>query len=97
MTRHLAGSPSARALVRAIADDLAGTNSRCPDRVAFIDADEPRAGREIVAAFDGDSAVVLVSDNGRERVLTERPLDAESTDPAVRHATRTRRDERNTG
>lgn len=84
MTRHLAGSPSARALVRAIADDLAGTNSRHPDRVAFIDADEPRAGREIVAALDDDYAVVLVADDCRERVLTGRSLDAESTDLAVR-------------
>lgn len=84
MTRDLAGSPSARALARAIADDLAGTDSHHPDRVAFIDADEPRAGREIVAAFDDDYAVVLVYDDGRERVLTGCSLDAESADPAVR-------------
>lgn len=71
-------------MVRAIADDLAGTDSRYPDRVAFIDVDEPRAGREIVAAFDDDYAVVLVSDDGRERVLTGRSLDAGSTDLAVR-------------
>lgn len=84
MTRDFAGSPSARALDRAIADDLADTNPRYPDRVAFIDADEPRAGREIVAALDDDYAVVLVSDDGRERILTGRSLDAASADLAVR-------------
>lgn len=80
MTRDLSGSPSARALDRAIADDLAGIDSGYPDRVAFIDTDEPRAGREIVAALDDGYAVVLVSDDGRKRIPTGRSLDAEAAD-----------------
>lgn len=64
-------SPSATAMDRAIADDLAGADSRYPERVAFIDADEPRAGHEITAALDNGYAVVLVSPDGREHILTE--------------------------
>ena len=97
MTRDPSASPSARALVHATADDLAGTGSRYPDRVAFIDAGEPRAGREIVAALDDDYAVVLVSDDGRERILTGRSLDATQQTWQSTHAAKTRRDERNTG
>lgn len=54
-----------------ISDDLAGRESHCPDRVAFIDADEPHAGREVAAAVDHGYAVVLTSLDGRERILTE--------------------------
>jgi len=68
LNRHR--SPSATALDRAIASDLAGQPSRYPDRTAFIDADEPRAGREITAALDRGYAVVLVSADGREHILT---------------------------
>jgi len=57
---------------RAIADDLAGGDARYPEQVAFIDADEPRAGREITAALDRGYAVVLVASDGREHILTER-------------------------
>jgi len=55
---------------RAIAQDLAGGPSRYPERTAFVDADEPRAGREITAALDRGYAVVLVSADGREHILT---------------------------
>jgi hypothetical protein len=55
----------------AISDDLAGRASDYPDRVAFIDADEPHAGREIAAAVDDGYAVALTSFDGRERILTE--------------------------
>lgn len=55
----------------AIADDLAGRESHYPERVAFIDAEEPNAGRETTAALDDGYAVVLVSPDGRERILTE--------------------------
>jgi hypothetical protein len=64
-------SPSATAMDRAIADDLAGRESHYPERVAFIDADEPHAGREITAALDDGYAIVLVSPDGRERILAE--------------------------
>jgi hypothetical protein len=63
-------SPSATAMDRAIADDLAGGSARYPERTAFIDADEPHAGREITAALDRGYAVVLVSADGREHILT---------------------------
>lgn len=63
-------SASATALDRAIANDLAGRPSRYPERTAFIDADEPHAGREITAALDRGYAVVLVSADGREHILT---------------------------
>lgn len=75
--RKTSGSPSATALDRAIADDLAGGASRYPERVAFIDADEPKAGREIMLAIDNGYAVALVSSDGREHILTRpRPHDA---------------------
>lgn len=63
-------SPSATALDRAIATDLAGQPPRYPERTAFIDADQPHAGREITAALDRGYAVVLVSADGREHILT---------------------------
>jgi len=63
-------SPSATAMDRAIAHDLAGGSSRYPERTAFIDAEEPHAGREITAALDNGYAVVLVSADGREHILT---------------------------
>lgn len=55
----------------AISDDLAGRETHYPDRAAFIDADEPHAGREVAAAIDGGYAVVLTSLDGRRRILTE--------------------------
>lgn len=49
------------AMDRAITRDLAGDSSRYPNRTAFIDADEPHAGREITAALDRGYPVVLVT------------------------------------
>ncbi|MDO8185673.1 hypothetical protein Q5424_23475 [Conexibacter sp. JD483] len=54
---------------RAISDDLAGRESRYPDRVAFIDANEHHAGREIARALDHGYAVALTSPDGRERLV----------------------------
>jgi sirohydrochlorin ferrochelatase len=74
-------SPSANAMARAIADDLAGRALRYPDRVAFIDADEPRAGREIAVAIDRGYVVVLASADGREHILTAQALGCPSCCP----------------
>jgi hypothetical protein len=73
MARKLAHttSPSATAMDRAIARDLKAADSRYPERVAFIDADEPRAGREITAALDQGYAVVLVAPDGHEHIISE--------------------------
>ena len=57
-----------------MADDFAGVASRYPDRVAFIDADEPHAGREIIAALDKGYAVVLIAPDGREHIVSEQGL-----------------------
>lgn len=65
-----------------IAADLASRPSRYPKRTAFIDADEPHAGREFTAALDRGYAIVLVSANGREHILT-----AQSRRPEQRSAT----------
>jgi hypothetical protein len=56
---------------RAIADDLAGVASRYPERVAFVDADEPHAGREIIAALDKGYAVILVEPDGHEHLTAK--------------------------
>lgn len=47
-----------------------------PEHAAFIDADSPHAGHEITRAFDEGYAVVLVSADGRERVITAKMLAA---------------------
>jgi hypothetical protein len=68
-------SPTAKAMDRAI--DLAVEGrSPYPEHAAFIDAESPRAGHEITRAFDEGYAVVLVSADGRERVITAKMLAA---------------------
>jgi hypothetical protein len=68
-------SPTAAAMDRAI--DLAiDGQSPYPEHAAFINADSPHAGHEITRAFDEGYAVVLVSADGRERVITAKTLAA---------------------
>lgn len=68
-------SPTAKAMDRAIDLAIAGT-SPYPEHAAFIDAESPHAGHEIARAFDEGYAVVLVSADGRERVITATTLAA---------------------
>jgi hypothetical protein len=68
-------SPTAKAMDRAI--DLAiDGSSPYPEHAAFVDADSPHAGHEITRALDEGYAVVLVSTDGRERVITAKTLAA---------------------
>ncbi len=70
-----AESPTAKAMDRAI--DLAiDGSSPYPENAAFVDADSPHAGHEITRALDEGYAVVLVSTDGRERIITARTLAA---------------------
>jgi hypothetical protein len=66
-------SPTAKAMDRAIDQAIEG-NSPYPEHAAFIDAESPHAGHEITRAFDEGYAVVLVSADGRERVITAKTL-----------------------
>jgi hypothetical protein len=66
-------SPTAIAMDRAIDMALEGRAPH-PEHAAFIDAESPHAGREITRAFDEAYAVVLVSADGRERVITATTL-----------------------
>ena len=77
MARNInhADSPTAKAMDRAIELATKGS-SPYPDCAAFVDADSPHAGREIARALDEDYAVVLVSADGRERVITAEMLAA---------------------
>jgi hypothetical protein len=68
-------SPTAKAMDRAIDLAIEG-KSPYPEHAAFIDADSPHAGHEITRAFDEGYAVVLVSADGRERVITSKMLAA---------------------
>jgi hypothetical protein len=68
-------SPTAKAVDRAIALAIEG-KSPYPEHAAFIDAESPHAGHEITRAFDEGYAVVLVSADGRERVITATTLAA---------------------
>ena len=70
-------SPTVKAMDRAIDQAIEG-NSRYPERAAFVDADSPQAGREIANALDDGYAVVLVSSDGRERLITAKTLAAAS-------------------
>jgi hypothetical protein len=58
---------------RAIEQAIDGS-SPSPERAAFVNADSAHAGREIVRAFDDGYAVVLVSADGRERLITAKTL-----------------------
>lgn len=62
-------TPTAKAMDRAIELAIEG-NSPYPARATFVDADSPHAGKLIERAVDGGCAVVLVSADGGERVLT---------------------------
>jgi hypothetical protein len=66
-------SPTAKAMDRAIGLAIEG-KSPYPEHTAFIDAESPLAGHEITRAFDEGYAVVLVSADGRERVITAKTL-----------------------
>jgi hypothetical protein len=68
-------SPTAKAMDRAIDLAIEG-RSPYPEHAAFIDAESPHAGHEISRAFDEGYAVVLVSADGRERVITATTLAA---------------------
>jgi hypothetical protein len=68
-------SPTAKAMDRAIDLTIEG-KSPYPEHAAFIDAESPHAGHEITRAFDEGYAVVLVSADGRERIITARTLAA---------------------
>jgi len=70
-----AESPTAKAMDRAIDLAIAGS-SPYPENAAFVDADSPHAGHEIVRALDEGYAVVLVSGDGRERIVTAKTLAA---------------------
>jgi len=64
-------SPAGRAMDRAIDLELASEPVPYPKPATFIDADEPYAGREIARALKNGNAVVLVSPDGQEHILTE--------------------------
>jgi len=68
-------SPTAKAMDRAIDLAIEG-NSPYPEHAAFIDAESPHAGHEITRVFDEGYAVVLVSADRRERVITAKTLAA---------------------
>ncbi len=66
-------SPTAKAVDRAIDLAILG-DSPYPEQAAFVDADSPHAGQEISRALDEGYAVVLVSADGRERIITAKTL-----------------------
>jgi hypothetical protein len=70
-----AESPTAKAMDRAIDLAIAG-NSPYPENAAFVNADSPHAGHEMARALDEDYAVVLVSGDGRERIITAKTVAA---------------------
>jgi hypothetical protein len=51
-------------------------NSPYPENAAFVEADSPHAGSEMERALDDGYAVVLVSSDGRERIITAKTLAA---------------------
>lgn len=68
-------SQTAKAMDRAIDLAIEG-DSPYPEHAAFVDADSPHAGHEIARALDEGYAVVLVSADGRERIITAKTLAA---------------------
>lgn len=66
---------TAKAMDRAIDLAIEG-DSPYPEHAAFVDADSPHAGQEITRALDEGYAVVLVSADGRERIITAETLAA---------------------
>jgi hypothetical protein len=79
MARHVkpSESPTAKAMDRALDGAIEGS-SPYPERAAFVNADSPHAGREITTVLDDGYAVVLVSADGRERLITAKTLTATS-------------------
>jgi len=70
-----AESLTAKAMDRAIDLAIEG-NSPYPENAAFVNTDSPHAGHEMTRALDGGYAVVLVSSDGRERIITAKTLAA---------------------
>jgi hypothetical protein len=68
----ITASPTARAMDRAIERTIEGNPSH-PERTAFVEADSPHAGHEIVRALDDGYAVALVCADGEERIIVARP------------------------
>jgi hypothetical protein len=68
-------SLTAKAMDRAIDLAIEG-DSPYPEHAAFVDADSPHAGHEITRTLDEGYAVVLVSADGRERIVTAKRLAA---------------------
>jgi hypothetical protein len=68
-------SLTAKAMDSAIDLAIEG-DSPYPEHAAFVDADSPHAGNEITRALDEGYAVVLVSADGRERIITAKTLAA---------------------
>lgn len=68
-------SSTAKAMDRAIDLAIEG-DSPYPEHAAFVNADSPHAGREITRSLDEGYAVVLVSADGRERIITAKMLAA---------------------
>lgn len=64
-------SAASRAMDDEIQRDIEGKDSHYPDRAYFIDADQPNAGKYILRALSEGYAVVLVSADGQERILSE--------------------------
>jgi hypothetical protein len=68
-------SSTARVMDRAIHLAIEG-KSPYPEHAAFVDATSARAGYEITPALDEGYTVVLVSGDGRERIITAKTLAA---------------------
>jgi hypothetical protein len=68
----IAATPTAKAMDRAIESAIEGNPSH-PERTAFVEADSPHAGREIVRAIDDGYAVALVCADGDERIIVSKP------------------------
>lgn len=68
-------SLTAKAMDRAIDLAIEG-DSPYPEHAAFVSADSPHAGQEITRSLDEGYAVVLVSADGRERIITAKMLAA---------------------
>jgi hypothetical protein len=66
-------SPAANTMDEAIDLAIEGGGSSYPDRAAFIDADNPSAGREAMRAASQGLAVVLVAADGKTCVLAPDP------------------------
>lgn len=70
-----AETPTAKAMDRAIDLAIEG-DTRYPEHAAFVNADSPHAGHEITRALDEGYTVVLVSADGRERIIDAKTVAA---------------------